>query len=105
MKSYPAPPIPAETVEAMTRLIGSGASREEVFAAMRRSGLFMGQSIQLAARLYGMSLRDAKIAVHYSSTWADCRTGAEALHEAAFQAAKELGFEETPAAMREEVAR
>jgi hypothetical protein len=34
--------------------------------------------------LNGISLADAKEAVHYSKTWADRRESNEALHEAAF---------------------
>jgi hypothetical protein len=41
-----------------------------------------------------MSHSDAKLAVHYSQTWADCRESNDALHDAAFAAAKEFGFEE-----------
>ena len=65
---------------------------------MRAAGLSMVPSIKLLASFYGLSLRDAKIAVHFSETWADCRESHEALHEAAFEAARELGFEETTAA-------
>jgi hypothetical protein len=61
---------------------------------MRQLGLFMGESVKLTHGLYGVSRGEAKLAVHYSQTWADCRESSERLHDAAFAAAKELGFEE-----------
>jgi hypothetical protein len=97
MKSYPAPPIPPEIVEQVRRSIAAGKTHEEVFTEMRQLGLFMGQSIKLTHELYGMPHGDAKMAVHYSDTWADCREANDVLHNAAFAAAKELGFEEVNA--------
>jgi len=94
MKSYPAPQTPPEIVEKIRRSIEAGHPQEQVFAEMRQLGLFMTDSIKLTCKLYGMSPTDAKVAVHYSQTWADCRESNEALHEAAYQAAKELGFED-----------
>jgi hypothetical protein len=94
MKSLPVPPIPPEIVEKVRQAIDSGKSQEEVFALMRQLGLFMGYSIKLTRELYGISPGEAKLALHYSDTWADCRESNEALHEVAYQAAKQIGFEE-----------
>ena len=94
MKSLPVPPIPPEIVEKIRQSIEVGHTQEEVFAEMRQLGLFMGYSIKLAHQLYGMSFGEAKMALHYSDTWADCRESNEAMHEMAYQAAKQIGFEE-----------
>jgi hypothetical protein len=66
---------------------------------MRDAGLSMVPSIKLLATFYGLSMTDAKFAVHRSATWADCRESHESLHESAFEAALGLGFEESTAAM------
>ena len=95
MKRLPVPPIPAETIEKIRLSIEAGSPQEAVFTQMRQLGLFMTDSIKLTHQLYGMSPTQAKIAVHYSDTWADCRESNDALHEAAFQAAKQLLFEES----------
>ena len=58
---------------------------------MRQLSLFVGFSIKLTHEPYGMSLGEAKEAVHFSQTWADCR---DANDEAAFEALKQLGFTE-----------
>jgi len=89
-KSYPAPPIPEATIAAMQQLVANGATQVELIGAMRNAV----PSIKLSVRFCGISTRDAKIAVHFSATWADCRESNDALHEAAFEAAKQLGFEE-----------
>jgi len=105
MKSYPAPPIPEATITAMQRLVDAGNTKAELIGAMRDAGLSIIPSIKLLVRFYGLPFGEAKAAVHFSETWADCRKSNDALHEAAFQAANELGFEETPTALHEEVAR
>lgn len=51
--------------------------------------------IRLLPDLTGISLGEAKEAVHYSPAWADRRDSNEALHEATFRAATDLGFAET----------
>ncbi|ADW67480.1 hypothetical protein [Granulicella tundricola] len=94
MKRYPAPPIDPMIIERARELKEAGASQEEVFMAMRQDGLWVGQSIKVAAEIYGWSLTEAKMTVHYSDTWADCLQTNAKLHDAAFAAAKELGFEE-----------
>jgi hypothetical protein len=94
MKSYPAPPIPEATIAAMQQLVAEGATQVELIGAMRNAGLSIIPSIKLLVRFYGLSTTDAKVAVHFSETWADCRESNEALHEAAFEAARQLGFEE-----------
>src|ERR1700678_3048259 len=99
MKSYPAPPIPEATVAAMQQLVDAGASQTELIAAMRDAGLSIVPSIKLLSRFYGISSGDAKSAVHFSGTWADCRESNDALHDATEMAAKELGFKESPAAL------
>ena len=94
MKGLPVPPVSAEIRETIRRLIHEGKSREAVFTEMRRLGLFMGFSIKLAHELYGISLIEAKEAVHFSETWADCREATTATHESAIGAAWQLGFTE-----------
>jgi hypothetical protein len=105
MKSYPAPPIPEATIAAMQLLVDAGTAQTELIGAMRDAGLSIIPSIKLLVRFYGLSFGEAKAAVHFSETWADCRKNNDALHEAAFQAAKQLGFEEVTEPMRQEVSR
>jgi len=94
MKSYPAPPIPESTIVALQQQVDAGATQTELIGAMREAGLSMIPSIG-----------EAKVAVHLSEAWADCRESYDVIHQAAVTAAKELGFEEANADVREEVAR
>jgi hypothetical protein len=104
MKSYPAPPFPEAVVATMQRLVDAGIQQGELIAAMRAAGLGIIPSIKLLRRFYGLSASDAKVAVHLSETWSDCRDGNDSLHEAAYSAAKELGFEDSASKIREEIA-
>jgi len=74
--------------------VASGANREDLIHTMRTSGLNQIACIKLLRDLCGISLGDAKEAVHYSRTWADHRESNDALHDAAAQAARDLGFVE-----------
>jgi len=103
MKSYPAPPIHEATIAAMQRLVDAETTQTELIGAMRDAGLSIIPSIRLLVRFYGVSWSEAKASVHLSETWADCRKSNDALHEAAFAAAKELGFEEVAETKRQEV--
>jgi hypothetical protein len=94
IQHYPAPPTDPDIVERIRIRVAEGASQVEVIEEMRREGLSIIPSIKLIRQFFGLSANDAKIAVHYSETWSDCRKANDALHDAAFQAAKELGFEE-----------
>lgn len=94
MTRLPVPPIAPEIVDKIRQSIQTGKPREEVFAEMRQSGLFIGYSIKLTQELYGIPLGEAKRAVHFSETWADCLESNNATHEAAFEAARQFGFEE-----------
>jgi hypothetical protein len=60
MKRLPVPQIPPETVDVVRLSVAAGRSQEEVFAQMRRLGLFMGKSIKLTSQIYGISLGDAQ---------------------------------------------
>jgi hypothetical protein len=104
MKNYQAPPIPEATIAAMQCLVSAGVTQAELIAAMRGAGLSIIPSIKLLARLYSLSPGDAKDAVHSSDTWADCMQSNEALHDVAFAAANQTGFEEAASQVREEVA-
>jgi hypothetical protein len=79
----------------LRQLLASGADQEMVLRRMRSEGLNVIASIKLLRDLTGLSLGDAKIAVHYSPVWADSRESNDALHEASFAAAKETGYSET----------
>ena len=105
MKSYPAPPIPEATIAAMQRLVDRETTQTELIGAMRDAGLSIIPSIRLLVRFYGLTWSEAKAAVHLSETWADRRKSNDALHEAAFAAAKELSFEEVVETKREGVSR
>jgi hypothetical protein len=89
----------------MQRLVDLQATQTELIGAMRDAGLSIIPSIRLLVRFYGLSWSEAKAAVHLSETWADRRKSNDALHEAAFAAAKEFGFEEVVEAKRQEVSR
>jgi ribosomal protein L7/L12 len=66
----------------------AGASVDDALESMRREGLSRIASISMLVELTGMSLRDAKVAVHMSRAWEDLRTDAEAFHERFEQAAE-----------------
>jgi hypothetical protein len=94
MKSYPAPPIPDYLVAEFRSLAEAGATQQELIAKMRFAGLSIVPSIKMVSLFYGIPTNEAKWIVHFSDTWADCLQANERLHDAAFAAAKELGFEE-----------
>jgi hypothetical protein len=93
MKIYPAPKTPEWIVDEIRAMAAAGSPQELMIARMRKSGLSIAPSIKLLSEVCGMDLGDAKRAVHFSSTWADCLQANDALHEAAYQAAIEEGFE------------
>ena len=72
--------------------LASGASQESVIQMMRLAGLHQIACIKMLRDVTGVSLGDAKEAVHYSKAWADRRESNEGFHEAAFATAKEFGF-------------
>ena len=61
---------------------------------MRAAGLHIGYRIRLTSQLYAIPFNEAKMIVHFSDAWADMRQQHDALHEMAFEAAKQAGFEE-----------
>ncbi len=67
----------------------SNVAQQEVITAMRAAGLHIGYCIKLFAQLYGVSLGEAKMVVHYSDAWASMRGEYDAFHDAAFEGAKE----------------
>ena len=89
-----------QLIDELTRL-NTTSDREELLQRMRAAGLDRIASIKLLRKLAGISLGDAKIAIHYSSTWADCKQGSEELHATAFHAAGLAGFEEVDSAGRD----
>ena len=105
MKSYPAPPIPEELVSRFRQMVEGGTPQHETIAEMRLAGLHKIHSIKLISLFYGISIGDAKRAVHLSDTWSDRRASDDAFHDSCFEAAKQLGFEEVTEPVREEVAR
>ena len=74
MKSYPAPPIPDDTVAALRQLVDAGGSQERLIQAMRDAGLSMVPSITLLSQFFGIPISEAKRTVHCSPTWSDRRT-------------------------------
>jgi len=76
--------------------IASGMQPDDLIRKMRAMGCNKIASIKLLRELKGMSLAEAKVAVHYSPAWADCIESDNALHESAFEAAKKAGFTEAP---------
>jgi hypothetical protein len=104
MKRYPAPLVPDTIIAAMQRLADSNATQGELIAAMREAGLSIIPSIRLLARFRGLTTNQAKIAVHSSETWADCRESNDALHDAALAAQMGPERADRAVAVREEVA-
>jgi ribosomal protein L7/L12 len=76
------------------RMLQTGTSEEQVIAHLRQLGLDKIDSIKALRTAMGISLGKAKEKVHLSKAWADCREADDALHEAMFAAAKELGYVE-----------
>ena len=94
MNHYPAPPLAPVIVERLRRFSQSGATRDELIERMRSEGLSIVPSIRLLSDFCGISIDDAKEAVHFSQTWADCLASNDATHEAAFEAVRQLGGSE-----------
>jgi hypothetical protein len=74
--------------------IASGMGLDDLIRKMRGMGCNKIASIKLLREFKGMSLGEAKAAVHFSPAWAGTLDSDNALHEAAFAAAEETGFTE-----------
>jgi ribosomal protein L7/L12 len=94
MKISTPPPISSEVIATLRVAIADGATPSRVIAQMREAGLHKMESIKAYRTLYGSSLTDAKIAVHYSETWADRRESDEAFLDSLLESARETGFVE-----------
>jgi ribosomal protein L7/L12 len=81
-------------VRDVTQMLRTDSSEEQVVEHLRQLGLDKLDSIKVLRSATGMSLGQAKKTVHCSEAWADRREADDAFHEAAFAAAKELGFVE-----------
>ena len=77
-------------------MLRTGATVDDVLGVMRGEGQSRVASIGLLIRLTGMSLREAKTAVHMSSVWADLREETETFHEQLEQTAEHLRKGEEP---------
>ena len=75
-------------------LLSQGATMEELIAMLRESGCMKMESIKMMRTVTGMSLREAKAAVHLSETWADVRESHDRIHDQLCDALIELGEEE-----------
>jgi ribosomal protein L7/L12 len=76
--------------------IASGMSLDDFIRTMCAMHCNKIDSIKLLRELRGMSLADAKVAVHFSPAWADSIDSDNELHKTAFAAAEEAGFVEEP---------
>jgi hypothetical protein len=74
--------------------ISSGMGLDDLIRKMREMNCNKIGSIKLLRELKGLSLAEAKIAVHYSPAWADSIDSDNELHKTAFAAAEEAGFTE-----------
>lgn len=77
-------------------MLRTGATVDDVLGIMRREGESRVASIGLLMELTGMSLREAKTAVHMSSVWGDLRNETETFHEQLEQTAERLRKDERP---------
>jgi hypothetical protein len=78
IRSVP-PDRDAEIIEHGRLLRKNGASDEELIVSFRDAGLNWIWSVRALHLATGMSLGEAKSAVHFSVTWADQRQDREAL--------------------------
>ena len=83
-------------IERCRELLATGASVDDVLGVLRREGESRMASIKLLRELTGMSLRDAKSAVHMSPVWEDLRQEADTFHEQLEQTAEQLRKPEPP---------
>ena len=70
----------AGLLEVARTMLASGADWEAVLTELRRLGASPIASIKVVRDLKGVSLGDAKEAVHFSRAWADRRVAHEKLH-------------------------
>ena len=74
--------IDTNNAEAIGRdLLAGGRTTEDVLAAWRESGLSILHSIQCLSHITGMSLGEAKTAVHLSGAWSDLRQEHDRFHD------------------------
>ena len=71
-------------------MLRAGTSVDEVLALMRREGKSHAASMSLLIELTGMSVAEAKSAVHHSRAWADQKVQIEDFHRDLEQAADKL---------------
>lgn len=73
--------ISTESAETLGReLLASGHTTDEVLLAWRERGLSILHSIQCFSHITGVSLGEAKSAVHYSDAWSDVRQEHDRFH-------------------------
>ena len=82
-------------INAVEKMLQSGSGYEAVLQYLRDCKYDQIDSIKVMRSAMKTSMNEAKKLVHYSRTWADRRSAAEAIHEAAFEAIKEMQREDS----------
>lgn len=80
MKSLKASPIANEALQELRRRLSSDTSPSDLVAGMREMGLDKIDSMKFLREYGGMSLPQAKDAVHTSSAWDDRRATDDNAH-------------------------
>lgn len=82
-------------VDRCREMVRRGASVDDLLNVMRHDGQSQIASISLLIELTGMTLRDAKAAVHKSPIWEDVRGETETFHEQLDQATQQQERDKT----------
>lgn len=77
-------------------MFGTGAPVDDVLGLMRYEGQSRTASIAMLIELTGMTLREAKTAVHLSPAWADVREETDTFHAQMERAVDQLRKPDTP---------
>jgi ribosomal protein L7/L12 len=80
-----------ERLEAARALYRLGATREQILALLRTKGATPIECIKALQELEGLSLADAKHAMHTSECWSDLRSDHDRLHAEAESILNQVG--------------
>lgn len=94
MSGQSIPTVSDALIAELENFVRAGATQERLISLMRERGLSIIPSIRLVSLFYGLSTYEAKRLVHFSSTWADCLSVHDRLHDEAIRTAEELGEED-----------
>jgi hypothetical protein len=85
-----------DVIERYREMLRAGVPLDDILALMRREGHSQVASIRLLVELNGMSLPEAKAAVHLSPAWSDQQEQTDSFHEQLEEVGKQFEKRKPP---------